>query len=59
MNQRIIVLIGMIASVGTMLPATLSIEPLSFADNSKSMAVAASASAINYATTSMGGGGGM
>ncbi len=59
MNQRIIVLIGIIAGVGTMLPATLSIEPLSFADNSKSMAVVASASAINYATTSMGGGGGM
>ncbi len=59
MNQRIIVLIGMIVSVGTMLPATLSIEQLSFADNSKSMAIVASASVINSATTSMGDGGGM
>ncbi len=57
MNQRIIVLIGMIASVVTILPATLSIEQLSFADNSKSMAIVASAFAINSATTSMGGGG--
>ncbi len=57
MNRRIVVLIGLIVAMGTILPPTASMEPLSFAGNSKS--IVPWASAINYIGMGMGDGGSM